>query len=203
MAPSHLIRLGRISAIISGILLIVSELLYLIVGLEFSADTATSNSFIAQSMLFLIAGVLLLGGLLGLYAGQTEILGLVGAAGFLVAFVGTALAAGSSWDTAFIVPAVAEEAPALLDAGLPPLALFGNVLSWGLLTIGWFLLGLAVLRARVYPRAAVILLMVGAVLAFFPLPFSIVPFGGALIWLGALSLSLDGEVSSEQPSRVR
>ncbi len=204
MPFSRIIRLGWLAAILSGVLLIVSELLYFVTGLGgLSAEMAASGSFVFQSVLFLLAGVLLLGGLLGLYAGHSEDLGILGVAGFLVAFVGTTLAVGSLWKEAFLTPTIAKEAPALVNAGLPALTLFGEIVSWGLLSIGWLLLGVAILRARVYPRAAAVLLIVGAVIAFFPLTFSIIPLGAAVIWIGMLSLSSGGNISPEQPSRVR
>jgi hypothetical protein len=190
--------------LISGVLWVVAELLFLIPSLrEQSAEVAASGASLFQSTLFLLGGVLLLGGLVGLYARHLENLGTLGMVGFLVAFVGTALVVGSLWTSTFAIPAVAEQAPAAVEAGPPPIVLFGNIVSWGLLTVGWLLLGVAILRAGVYPRLLAILLAVGAVIAFLPIPFSAVPFAVAVAWIGVLSLRSGGGISAEQPSRVR
>ena len=184
-------------------LFVIGELLYLGVGMSPSAEDWASGLSIFQGMLFLLGAVLLAGGLVGLYADRKDDLGVLGAAGFIIAFVGTVLTAGNYWDSAFAVPALAKEAPALVEAGPPPLVMFGVVASLALLAIGWVLLGLAFLRSRVYPRWAAMLLMVGAVLAFLPLPFSTIPFGAAVAWIGMLSLSPSGRgASAERPSRV-
>ena len=82
-----------------------------------------------------VAGVLLLLGLGGLYARQSEVLGVLGLLGFLGAFFGTALA---------------QQNPVWA-------ALLSN--------LGFVLFGAACLVAKVYPRAAVIMLIVGVLLS--------------------------------------
>jgi hypothetical protein len=60
--------------------------------------------------------VLLLIGIVGLYAGQAEVAGLLGLAGFLVIFVGTTLRSGLRWFNAFALPSAAEAVP---DRSMP------------------------------------------------------------------------------------
>ncbi len=144
--------------------------------------------------------------MVGLYASRKDELGVLGAAGFIVAFVGSVFAVGSFWSGAFIVPALAEEAPALVEAGPPALVLFADITASALLTIGWVLLGWAFLRSRVYPRWAAVLLMVGAVIAFFPITFSLAPFGVAVAWVGFSLLSGrvgESGAASTQPQQAR
>lgn len=199
MSSSSLIRLGGLAAVVSGVLLIFAELMYLIVGFEQSAESFTGASAFVQNALFLLAGVLLAGGLVSFYAGQSG--GALGSVAFLVAFVGTVLVAGSFWDTTFTVPALARQAPELVEAGPPGLVLFGIILSFVPFCLGWLLFGVTVLRTRTYPRVAAVLLMVGSVLAFFPFPFSFILFGLAVTWMGLSLLSGRG-TATEQPSRV-
>ena len=203
MPSTNLIRLGGLAAILSGASLIVAELLYLVVGVgtTITAEMVSSPLYIFQSLLFLLGGVLLIGGLVAFYASQSENLGNLGLAGFLVAFVGTALVVGPYWDTTFAVPAIARAAPELLNAGPPTSVLIGDVASFLLLAVGWLLLGLAVLLRRPpgYPRPLAVLLMVGAVLAFFPVSFSTVPFGAAVAWLGLRLLSGRAEPARQAP----
>jgi hypothetical protein len=51
------------------------------------------------------------------------------------------------------------------------------------------LFGLVSLRVGVYPRAAVVVLMIGAALTFVPLPGGQVVFEVAVAWLGLVLLS--------------
>ena len=92
-----------------------------------------------------VAGALLLLGLVGLYARQAEALDLVGLIGFLLAFFGTVL------------------------------ALAGNGRANMLAYLGWALFGVSCWQARMYPPAAALLLVIGAVLSA---PFSSLVAGG-------------------------
>ena len=200
MSTSNLVRVGGLAAVAAGVLLVIAELMYLIVGFEPSAESFTSASGFIQNALFLLGGVLSAGGLISLYAGRSG--GALGSVAFLVAFVGTVLVAGAYWDMTFTVPALAREVPELVEAGPPGLVMFGNVLSFGLFSLGWLLFWVAVLRTRSYPRGAAVLLMVGSVLAFFPFPFTVIPFGLAVAWMG-LSLLSERGAPAEQPARVQ
>jgi hypothetical protein len=53
--------------------------------------------------------VLLQIGLVGLYVRQSEAAGIFGLLGFVVAFLGTALAVGAIWSQLFIVPELVDE----------------------------------------------------------------------------------------------
>lgn len=199
MSSSDLVRWGGWAAVVAGALLVVGELMYLVTGLEQSAAAYSSAPAFVQNVLFLMAGVLLVGGLISLYVGRlSSTLGIVA---FVVAFVGTVLVAGSLWDSAFTVTALAGTAPELYEAELPGLVLFGLVLSFVLFSLGWLLFGVAVLRSRTYSRGSAILLMAGAVLAFFPFPFTFIPFGLAVSWMGSSLLSGRTTVT-ERPTRV-
>ncbi len=48
--------------------------------------------------------------------------------------------------------------------------LAGFLLSFLILGVGWVMFGVATLRTRVFPRWAVILLVVGAVISILPVP---------------------------------
>jgi hypothetical protein len=76
-----------------------------------------------------------------------------------------------------------------------------SLLSFITFSLGWLLFAIGTLRARVFPRAAAILLIVGAVFVFLPLLFTTVVFAVAVAWLG-FALFTGGEASAEQPSRV-
>jgi hypothetical protein len=149
-------------------------------------------------LLYLLGAVLLLLGLVGLYASQSEAAGVLGLVGFLVAFLGTALLAGVLWFELFITPSLATRAPGLAEAEL---GLAGFILVFLLGVVGWVLFGAATLRARTYPRWAAVLLMIGGVVAFVPVPLAGTVFSVAIAWLG-LVLFTGGSGPAERPSRV-
>ena len=75
------------------------------------------------------------------------------------------------------------------------------VASYSLYVLGWLLFGLAAFRARLYPRMAAAVLMIGALLILVPLPGTAVVFAFAVAWLG-FTLFSGRDVSTERPSRV-
>lgn len=170
MANSALIRLGGVAAIASALLALLSFVLYLVVvGGDRLSEAATSAAFFLPSGAQLLALALLLIGLVALFARQVGAFGALGLTGFVLALLGTTLAAGAAWSQVFVVPRLAEVAPAVADQGAGSV-LAGFLLSFLLFGVGWLLFGVATLRSRVFPRWAVILLIVGAVIAILPLP---------------------------------
>lgn len=198
MSSTNLMRWSGLAALVGGVLLVVAELLGLpTLNVETFSETATTTSFAVQQLVFLLGVALVLLGLPGLYARQSEATGALGLIGFLVAFLGMVLIAGFMWASAFIAPSLATEAPEFLDAGPPP----GFILTFIIFAVGWLLFGIATLRGRVFPRASAIVLIVGAVVTFLPLPFTTLVFDVAVAWLG-FALFTGRAASAEQPSRV-
>ncbi len=178
MSTSDLVRWSGLAAIVGGVLAVLSDLVsFLVPDYENFSETATTGAYTVESVLFLLATVLLLLGLVGLYASQAEAAGVLGLVAFLVAFLGTALVVGAIWAETFVAPSVAEVAPEFLDEEPGGRLGLGFLLSFPLSALGWLLFGVATYRARVYPRWAAILLMVGAALSFLPLPILGVAIG--------------------------
>lgn len=210
MSSSGLVRFCGLAAIGAGALLVVADLLSLTISPKGpSVESLTSGAYAVQSVLKLAAAALLLFGLLGLHLRQAGAAGNLGIAGFLAAFFGTTPVVGAFWATAFFAPTVAAGAPEWFGAGEggPPGRLAeAFVFSWAVFILGWVLFGVAATKAQVYPRAATILLIFGAVPVFGSLlvvgfPISIL-FSAAIVWLG-FALLTGGAESAEQPSRVR
>jgi hypothetical protein len=209
MSSSNLLRMGGLAALVGGGLFVVSDLLILVDDPNDPIGTVTSASYALSVGLALISTVLLAGGLVGIYAARSEATGVLGLIGFALAFAGTVLAAGGTWSEAFVTPALAQEAPELLLSDPPGIVMFGNILTFGLLTVGWLILGAAILRARAYPRVATVLVLVGAVVQALPfLPPAIgvpgaVVFDVGVAWLGFALLTGAGASTEQQASRVR
>jgi len=197
VASSDLMRWAGLAALASAVLSIVGDLLRLFVDVE-SPQTVTTASYALVFLLYLLSGALLLLGLVGLYTSQSEQTGILGLIGFLAAFFGTVLLAGALWFELFITPALAAEAPRLAQAEL---GLAGFILVFLFGAVGWVLFGIATLRAQVYPRWAAVLLIVGGVVAFFPVPLAGIIFSVAIAWLGFILFTGRG-APPEQTSRV-
>lgn len=201
MSPLGLIRLGGLAAVLAGMLFIIYDLLSLSWGEAGLSEAATTGSYALVEALHLIGGVLLLGGLVGLYARQAQPAGTLGVVAFLVTFAGTALFVGVIWILIFVAPSVAGVAPELLSDSPAGALGIGFTLSFVLGSLGWLLFGVVTLRAGVYPRAAAILLIVGVVLNFFPIPVSAVVWEAAIAWLG-LFLLTEGGATAELSAGV-
>lgn len=132
MTISNLIRGAGLAAALAGALFVIADLATLLVFIV-AQDPIVQGGLLLPAILSAVAVVLLLLGLVGLYAYRSEAMGIVGLTGFLVAFAGITLGQSFIW------------------AGL-----LGN--------LGFLLFGLASVQVRPYPRAASILLIVGAVI---------------------------------------
>lgn len=195
MSSSDLIRWGGLAALVSGVASVIGDLLRLFVDVE-SAESATTVTYTFVFLMYLLGAALLLLGLVGLYVSQSEEVGVLGFVGFLAAFLGTVLLAGTLWFELFITPALAVEDAGLAEAEL---GLAGFILAFLLVVLGWLLFGVATLRARVYPRWAAVLLIIGAVVSFVPIPLSGIVFSVAVAWLGFI-LFTGRAVSVEEPA---
>jgi hypothetical protein len=133
--------------------------------------------------------------LLGLYARHAGELGRLGAVGFGLAVTGMVVAACAFYWEAFLLPPIAREAPELLAWDGPVVSDWGVRASAlaGLWVIGLAMLGVALGRSRVVPRAAAFTLtfssLAFAVLAgpFVPVlgPLSTLAFASGYAWVGA------------------
>lgn len=207
MHASDLIRRGGYAALAGGALLLVADLGSLGQELfgsssEKFSETAVTASWTLVSGAFLVGGVLILLGLVSLYARQAEKAGVLGLVGFLWAFVGMALVVGAFWAFVFVVPSAAIEAPAFLNAESTagPLDL-GFAITFMGFPVGWLIFAIATFRAGVFPRLAAGLLAVGALATFAPLPATTVLLDIAVIWLGYSLLAEKTAQIAEDPVR--
>ena len=188
------VRLGGFAAILAGVLLVVSDLLRLyIVNL---AGTAVLDSiFFVEGWVSVLLAVIVQLGLVGLYAPCARAAGILGLIGLILASVGIELTMGSSFAFPFDRPTVWPwETEEYWEEPLAAILVLG--LSF---VLGCMLLGIAMLRARVYPRAAVALFIVGALILLTPLALSDVIFAVALVWLGYAIYARRGE-EAPQPT---
>jgi hypothetical protein len=184
------VRLGGLAALLAGVLLVVSELLRLYIDL--SGPDLYRSIFFFDGVSGLLLAVLVQLGLVGLYARQAGAAGTLGLVGFVLAFVGVHFSMGASFVDAFVKPAVWPwEDPEYFERTVASLAIFAPGF-----VLGWVLFGAATLRTRIYPRAAAMLLIAGALILLLPLPLSGLIFAVAVAWMGYVLF----EGSSEEAS---
>jgi hypothetical protein len=154
------------------------------------SDAAGTGRFVVAGVAALLVLVLLALALVGLYARSERWLGTAGHVGFVIALVGTVLAAGGAWDSLFTLPYLADEAPAVLDKDTGGSLLAGFVISYLVMVVGWVTFATSMLRARVAPRGAAITLLVGSIIAILPAPtplrLLVLSIGAALVGRAAL-----------------
>ena len=194
MSSSNLVRLGGMAALTAGALLLAADLWNLVQYLQYGdtllfSEQASTTSYTVMSAVYMVGVLLLLVAAVGLYARHSGAFGALGLLGFLAALIGTGLIVGLMWALTFVAPSAAIEAPAFLNAEevAGPLDT-GFMLSGIAWALGWALFGVAMIMARVLPRAATITLVIGALLTIAPLPASALVLDAALVWLGLIVL---------------
>lgn len=195
MSLSTLLRWSGLAALVGNALLAVVSVAFVFAFPEDVAQTVTSNTWLVLNVLILIAYLLCLVGLVGLYARQAEKAGILGLIAFLLTFLCIVPRFAWYWIETFVFPILAQAAPRLLDnpEPVPPaLTVFGAVdqISVLLLLVGLLLFGVASLRARVLPRWAAVLVLVGAAVDLVmtvvgvDFPFGAAVAGPGLAWMG-------------------
>lgn len=149
---SNLVRVGGGSAaMVGGAIGVIASLMALVFLLPHlltrTPNEVSSGIVTFTGLLFLLAWMLVLGGLVVLYASQREAVGGLGMVGFVMALVGTVVMVILLCIQTFHIPVSGATSIGIL---------VGLVTGVGALVgfIGWFLFGLATFRSRIYPWPA-------------------------------------------------
>ncbi len=192
MSPTQLIRWSGLGPIVAGLLFALFPLLHP------NHDPAGYQSALWVPAHFMpnLGSLLTLFGLIGLLARQLERAGWLGVIGFVVAFTGTALVLMGGMLEMFIFPYLGEIRPTWEEE--PPPAGIGEAFMaiQATFTLGYALLGVAIVRARVLPQSVGVLIAVSAVAFNFGDPVlmalgledawgaTFTTFGVGLAWFG-------------------
>ena len=172
MSSATLIRLGGLALCLGGLAAALFALLAAPEGGFMGAHLPHQATWMPAHSLHALAGLLLLFGVVALYASRAAAAARLGLAGFVLAFVGTALYLVTGVLTAYVMPLLASEAPSALEPGgayfasMPLLLIFLG--SSVLLLAGYVMLAVDSLRAGTLPRLASWAVLVGAVLSNLP-----------------------------------
>ena len=161
MSTKDLSRWSGVACILAGLLITLTTLVH--------PSRETPEIILEQELRLVTAhwlgtffGGFLLLGLPGLYAAQSERAGRLGLVSFLMLFFGM-LFGTVAGNYGFMAPVLAAQAPAMLDAinAYPPVAALNGLWIVGFF-FGFILFGIATLRARVLPRQAGSLMIIGS-----------------------------------------
>jgi hypothetical protein len=162
--------------------------------------------WLVVTLVTLIGELLLVLGLSGIVVRQAPRAGWLGLAGFVLMFIGEFLFTSYDVTALLVSPWLAQDAPLLARNGPPSLSVF-FLLAGILLTLGGILLGIGTMRARVLPRRAGLLLIIGVLLNVVDAPLSgtlgsvvgivsFVFFALAVGWMGYALWTAKGEALS-------
>ena len=174
ISPAALVRQSGLLAIAAGASTVLAPLVH--------PESPQSAAWVPVHLLHFATLMAMQLVLVGIFARQLQRAGRLGVAGFLTAFVGTAMALLEGREHLFSH-----------DFGQgTPLGLWQLILISFVFSIGYILLGIAVARAGVLPRGAGILLAVGGPVVAFSPPIGLLAvivvvhtlFGFVLAWLG-------------------
>jgi hypothetical protein len=169
----------------TGLLILVAELLLLVTYDPLNrVEMLRDPIYLAGGVLYFVAFCGLVLSLMAAYERQAAQAGRLGLAGVTAAVVGTLFLGGDLWFETFAVPWLGDVAPAAFDE-VGGMVMIGGITSYLLFAAGWVLFGIASLRARIFPAAISLGLVLGGAIGFQALlpPFGM-PLGLALVALG-------------------
>jgi hypothetical protein len=137
-------------AAVAGALVVLTDLGRLLGGRGPEALTTDPFTVVANAGYATSFAVLAVA-LVAVYLRQAEAAGAFGALALAVALVGVVQFGGNMWFDGFAAPWIAEVAPAAFAAERTAVLLTGALASYVLFGLGWVLVGVSVLRARVFP----------------------------------------------------
>jgi len=160
-------------AIVAGAAVVLTDLGRLVGGR--GPEALTTDLFtVAVNAGYAVSFAVLAVALVAVYLRQARAAGTFGALAFVVALVGVVEFGGNMWFDGFAAPWIADVAPAAFAAERTAVLLTGALTSYVLFGLGWVLVGVSVLRARVFPRAIGVAFLVSGVLG---LGAGAAPFG--------------------------
>lgn len=174
--------------LVAGIANAIFWLLVIPIATFAGAAASLNPLWVPSQFLHTLAALLALFGLVGLYARQAKGNGWLGLLGFVLALFGTGFYLADAVIGLVVLPILATSAPTLVaaDGALnmsPAYIVFAVTFM-----VGYILFGIALLRENSLPRAATLLLIVGAILVSLPVglvPMLILIVGGVLWGIGA------------------
>src|SRR3989442_8697876 len=162
MSSRTLYRLSGGALIAGSLLILISSIVgaVLFPGHSSTPQQVLSLPWLLMTLITLIGSLLFVIGLPGMYLHQAGRAGVLGLVGFILLFLAILLeGAAFSSVQVVVLPFLAQKAPQFLGGNSLPISAFLLLLISGLMQmIGTILLGIATMRAHVFPRWTGVLL---------------------------------------------
>lgn len=167
---------------------------FLAIGSEFLLSVQTGDLFQQVSFIFILLGIT------GLFAFLESSLGKLGKLAFFLTFSGSVMVAGIKWMNAYVQPVIEQYAPEFFQAAPVNPSPLGEALtiSFALMSIGWMLWTLLMLKTSIVSRWGPAFLLAAMLLSWLPGPAFILAiplFATGVIWL---SVSVWKSVPSDE-----
>jgi hypothetical protein len=205
MSQSPLSRHAGPIAVLAGAFFTITHLALFIVMDRSDLQAMTADpAFRVFNLAYAAAFSGLMIALVAAYDRQAREAGTLGLVALCAAIVGTVNLGADMWFEAFAAPWLVEVVPQVLTAEKTTIWMIGYLSSYLLFALGWVLFGLASLRARVFPAAVSLAIVVGGVIGFQAAspPYG-VPLGLAILWLGAWMIRTRGATgAAADPARL-
>jgi hypothetical protein len=188
---SPLARSAGLLALAAGGLFIITQLVtFATLDRSNLVTSIVEPVYLVNGIVYFASFCLLMLALVAIYGREGHRAGKLWTIGACAAVVGTfALGANVGWFDVFVAPWIAMVAPEAMktpNVGSLPI---GGFSSYVLFVLGWVLFGVASFRARVFPIAISLAIVVSALVAWpSAVPPYGVPFGLAIAWLGVWML---------------
>lgn len=168
---SRFLTYGYTLAILGGLLLASGAGLQAATtnGQAFSAQVLTTT-FAVSATLRLVGAIAMTIGFMALYVRAADSAGRFGLLAFTLVVANMMAQAAWMWSDLFVTGTLAEYAPGVLDGTIDSGRLGVGFLAAWILNASIALLGIALLRARVFPRTVGIALIVAGAITALPLP---------------------------------
>lgn len=214
MSSRTLYRLSGGTLIAASLLNIVISILSNVLfsgGRNTTPQEYMSQGWLLVALVSLIGSLLFAIGLPGMYLRQAGRAGVLGLVGFILVFFDSLLHGAFSALQVTALPLLAQVAPKLLAGETLPGGMFLFLLVFSLLdVIGAILLGIATLRAHVFPQLAGVLLIIAGIGAglMFVAPSAIteiaasIVFDAAFLWCGYVLLAGGRGTGEAAPSAM-
>jgi hypothetical protein len=174
MSSRTLYRLSGGTLIAGSLLILISSIMGAILfpGHSSTQEQVLSLPWLLMILITLIGSLLFVLGLPGMYLRQSARTGVLGLVGFILLLSAILLQDAAFSSVQFVIlPFLAQKAPQLLGGNNLPISAFLLLMVSGLMQIiGTILLGIATMRAQVFPRLAGVLLLVSGIAFLLTIP---------------------------------
>jgi hypothetical protein len=195
MSTKTLVRASGLALLIGAVLATIGNVLNSLLFPGNDPSQFSNPLLLVLMWLGAIGSILLLIGLPGLAARQGARGGWLGFVGFVFTWLGGLLFTSLNFINIIIIPWLAQEAPKLAASNGPGALFVAYLVASVSFALGGILLGIAIMRGKIWSRWTGILLLAGAVLNLVDFPLNglisgivsavaFILFAGALAWVG-------------------